>query len=266
MVSKSDRRRQLARAHYERQQARRSERAHKSRKRRRVALVGTLLIALIGLTTWGAWWLMGGGVDEDDFTVADGSTATAPADGTCTYTPSGTASKDVGVPPAEPGTFDGAWAATMTINGKPVTADLDAANAPCTVDSLQFLAGQGYFDATTCHRLTTSDTLKVLQCGDPAGDGTGGPGYSFANENTEGATYPAGTLAMANSGGTDSNGSQFFIVYGDSTLDPNYTVVGQITTGLDVVQAIAAAGVAGGTQDGAPSQTVSLDSLTVTQT
>ena len=92
--------------------------------------------------------------------------------------------------------------------------------APCTVGSFAHLAANGFFDATSCHRLTTSETLKVLQCGDPTGSGSGGPGYQFGVENTEGATYPAGTVAMARGDDPGSNGSQFFIVYGDSNCQP----------------------------------------------
>ena len=111
--------------------------------------------------------------------------------------------------------------------------------SPCTVNSFASLIGQKYFNDTKCHRLTTSPDLAVLQCGDPKGDGTGGPGYQFANEYPtdqyppddpklkEPVVYPRGTLAMANAG-PGTNGSQFFMVYKDSQLPPNYTVFGKI--------------------------------------
>lgn len=150
---------------------------------------------------------------------------------------------------------------------------LDNAKAPCTVNSFASLAQQGYFDNTPCHRLTTAEQLKVLQCGDPTGEGTGGPGYSFANEYPtnqyqpddpklmEPVTYPRGTLAMANAG-PDTNGSQFFLVYQDSKLPPNYTVFGTIDeTGLATLDKIAAAGVAGGGADGAPATPVTVKSI-----
>jgi peptidyl-prolyl cis-trans isomerase B (cyclophilin B) len=266
VASKSARRRQLAREHWERQQARRAEREQRARRRRRLVLISTVGVLLLALVAWGAWWLTGGGVDEEDFAV-DGPTTSPSAAGatTCTYTPTGSPARDVGIPPADPGDISGAWTANLTINGKPVTVDLAADKAPCAVASLNYLASKDYYDATSCHRLTTAPTLRVLQCGDPTGTGSGDPGYRFANENTEGATYPAGTVAMANSGGTETNGSQFFIVYGDTTLDPNFTVIGTVRSGLDVVQAIAAGGVAEGAEDGAPSQTVTMDDLTVTR-
>ncbi|WP_077098663.1 peptidylprolyl isomerase [Mycobacterium terramassiliense] len=145
--------------------------------------------------------------------------------------------------------------------------------SPCTVNSFASLIGQKYFDDTKCHRLTTSDTLGVLQCGDPKGDGTGGPGYQFANEYPtdqyppndpklqQPVLYPRGTLAMANAG-PGTNGSQFFMVYKDSQLPPQYTVFGTIQAdGLAVLDKIAKAGVAGGGEDGAPASEVTIKSL-----
>jgi eukaryotic-like serine/threonine-protein kinase len=147
--------------------------------------------------------------------------------------------------------------------------------SPCTVHSFVSLARQKFFDDTQCHRLTTSPGLSVLQCGDPKGDGTGGPGYQFADEYPTNqyppgdpalkkpVVYPRGTLAMAN-GGPSTNGSQFFMVYRDSLLPPAYTVFGTIdTTGLAVVDKIAAAGVAGGSGDGAPATTVTIMSASL---
>jgi peptidyl-prolyl cis-trans isomerase B (cyclophilin B) len=145
--------------------------------------------------------------------------------------------------------------------------------SPCTVNSFASLIGQKYFDNTKCHRLTTSATLGVLQCGDPKGDGTGGPGYQFANEYPtdqyppndpklqEPVLYPRGTLAMANAG-PNTNGSQFFMVYKDSQLPPQYTVFGTIQAdGLAVLDKIAKAGVTGGGEDGAPSSEVLIKSI-----
>ncbi|WP_445160876.1 peptidylprolyl isomerase [Mycobacterium sp. Dal123C01] len=145
--------------------------------------------------------------------------------------------------------------------------------SPCTVNSLASLIGQKYFDNTKCHRLTTSESLGVLQCGDPKGDGTGGPGYQFANEYPtdqyppndpklrEPVLYPRGTLAMANAG-PGTNGSQFFMVYKDSELPPQYTVFGTIQPdGLAVLDKIAKAGVNGGGEDGAPASEVTITSI-----
>jgi peptidyl-prolyl cis-trans isomerase B (cyclophilin B) len=145
--------------------------------------------------------------------------------------------------------------------------------SPCTVNSFASLIGQKYFDNTKCHRLTTSPTLGVLQCGDPKGDGTGGPGYQFGNEYptdqyppndpklAEPVVYPRGTLAMANAG-PNTNGSQFFMVYKDSQLPPQYTVFGTIQAdGLATLDKIAKAGIAGGGEDGAPVSEVTIKSL-----
>jgi peptidyl-prolyl cis-trans isomerase B (cyclophilin B) len=114
------------------------------------------------------------------------------------------------------------------------------AQAPCTTFSFRFLAQRDYFDKTHCHRLTLQG-IFVLQCGDPTGTGSGGPGYRFNDENLAGATYPAGTVAMANAG-PNTNGSQFFIVWKDTTLSPNFTPFGQVIAGMDVLRRIAAAG------------------------
>ena len=146
--------------------------------------------------------------------------------------------------------------------------------SPCTVNSFASLIGQKYFDNTKCHRLTTSPDLGVLQCGDPKGDGTGGPGYGFGNEYPtdqyppndpkaqQPVVYPRGTLAMANSGQPNSNGSQFFMVYRDSQLPPQYTIFGTIQPdGLTVLDKIAKAGVAGGGDDGPPALEVTIRSL-----
>ncbi|MFF2549988.1 peptidylprolyl isomerase [Nocardia sp. NPDC058058] len=163
---------------------------------------------------------------------------------------------------SEPGmTVDqnAAYTADLASNCGTITVALDAARAPHTVNSFVFLAQQQYFDHTKCHRLTTQG-IFVLQCGDPTATGTGGPGYKFGDENLAGATYPAGTLAMANSG-PNTNGSQFFLVYKDSQLPPNYTPFGKVTGGLDVLQNIAAAGVTGGGGDGSPAAEVTLDTV-----
>lgn len=201
----------------------------------------------------------------------------APADlgEDCQYPASaGTASKDVEPPrtgkvPTDPAQVS----ASMATNQGNVGLLLDNGKAPCTVNSFASLAQQGFFDDTPCHRLTTAESLKVLQCGDPGGEGTGGPGYSFANEyptnqyqpddpqRLEPVRYPRGTLAMANAG-PNTNGSQFFLVYGDSMLPPDYTVFGSIDeTGLATLDKIAAAGVAGGGQDGPPATPVNIQSI-----
>jgi peptidyl-prolyl cis-trans isomerase B (cyclophilin B) len=121
-----------------------------------------------------------------------------------------------------------------------ITVRMLTSKAPCTTFSFRFLASRGYFNQTHCHRLTVQG-IFVLQCGDPTGTGSGAPGYSFNDENLAGATYPAGTVAMANAG-PNTNGSQFFFTWKDTTLRPNYTPFGTVIGGLNVLQKIAAAG------------------------
>jgi peptidyl-prolyl cis-trans isomerase B (cyclophilin B) len=121
-----------------------------------------------------------------------------------------------------------------------ITVRMLTTKAPCTTFSFRFLASRGYFNQTHCHRLTVQG-IFVLQCGDPTGTGSGGPGYSFNDENLAGATYPAGTVAMANAG-PNTNGSQFFFTWKDTTLSPAYTPFGTVIGGLSVLQKIAAAG------------------------
>ncbi|TRZ56808.1 MAG: peptidylprolyl isomerase [Streptomycetaceae bacterium] len=136
--------------------------------------------------------------------------------------------------------------------------------APWTMTELSALAKAGYFDGSLCHRLTTAG-IFVLQCGDPTASGMGGPGFSYPDENlpaNAANNYPAGTVAMANSG-PGTNGSQFFLVFADTSLGANYTIWGKITKGLEIVQAIAKAGVKGGGGDGTPSTTIALTKVSV---
>ena len=164
-------------------------------------------------------------------------------------------------------TIDTAATYTMTLNTScgVITVALEAAKAPHTTNLLAFLANEKFYDGTRCHRSTSSASLTVLQCGDPSGDGSGGPGFSIAEENTKGATYPRGTFAMANTGQAKSTGSQFFIVDKDSSLPASYTVAGHVTAGLDVLDKILALGNDGsnGTGDGAPKENVYLNTVTV---
>jgi peptidyl-prolyl cis-trans isomerase B (cyclophilin B) len=121
-----------------------------------------------------------------------------------------------------------------------ITVRMLTTKAPCTTYSFRFLASQGYYNFTHCHRLTTQG-IYVLQCGDPTGTGSGGPGYEFNDENLAGATYPAGTVAMANAG-PNTNGSQFFFTWKNTTLAPDYTPFGKVIGGMNVLRRIAAAG------------------------
>ncbi|GAA5017938.1 peptidylprolyl isomerase [Kitasatospora paranensis] len=263
MVSSEQRRRQLAREKYERQMERRVE---AQRKRRQRNIVSGVVAGVVVAAAVGSW---AGGVFDSDkkpaaqaapTTAASPTAAAAPVKGCTTPAAGQPNGKQFKTEPAM--SIDTKANYTMSLDtscGK-VTIALNAAKAPHTVNSFVYLAGQQYFDHTKCHRLTT-EGIYVLQCGDPTGSGSGGPGYQFADENLTGATYPAGTVAMANAG-AGTNGSQFFLVYKDTQLPPNYTPFGKITGGLDVVQNIAGGGVQGGTGDGAPNANVVLNSVT----
>lgn len=198
--------------------------------------------------------------DQPGQPVAAPPAASPPAaTGPCTYAAGARpATKDVGLPPSTPVPVAGRNLVLDTTAGTVVVRLSE--KAPCTTNSFVHLAQKRYFDGTSCHRLTTGG-IFVLQCGDPGGDGSGGPGYSFTDENLEGATYPAGTVAMANSG-PNTNGSQFFIVYDDTQLPPSYTPWGTVTEGLDAIRAVAAAGT-DEDGDGPPNTPVTLTTVTV---
>ncbi len=192
-----------------------------------------------------------------DASASTSTSASASGGGPCHYPRTGAAARKVDPPPAQPAP---AKRLTITTNRGAITTTLDGVAAPCTASSFTSLAKQGYFDGTRCHRLTTQG-IFVLQCGDPTGTGSGGPGYSFDDELTGKETYPAGTLAMANAG-PNTNGSQFFLVYADTTLPPSYTVFGKMDrAGRRVVARIAKAGTADGGPDGAPKQAVRITSV-----
>jgi peptidyl-prolyl cis-trans isomerase B (cyclophilin B) len=261
-VPTNKQRRQAAQRRLQRQIERRAE---LQRKRRRTLLIIAVVVAV--LVVGGAAWLIAGvGGNDSSDAAASSSTSAGPtvdgSDGTCDFTSDGTGT--VGTPAAQVPT-SGKVNLAMNTNFGTITLALDQAKAPCASASFVYLTQKKFFDGTPCHRETSSDGLKVLQCGDPTGTGTGGPGYSFPTQVTGSETYPRGTLAMANSGsGTD--GSQFFLVYGDSQLSPDYTVVGTIDeAGLAVLDTIAANGNNGanGAGDGAPNQPVTITSMTV---
>ncbi len=174
----------------------------------------------------------------------------------------GSQPKDVGAPndvlPAKSYTFN------LKTNCGDIEITADAVKAPITVSTLAFLAKGGFYNGTICHRLTTQG-LFVLQCGDPTATGGGGPNFTFKDENLPAQAdnnYPAGSVAMANSG-PNTNGSQFFLVYADTTLGANYTLWGKITKGLDIVKSIAEYGTADGSGDGAPKATVEIINASV---
>ncbi len=262
----SKRERDLARAKFARQQDRRAHRRVRNRFIG-VAALGLMFIATIGFVTY---------QNQPDEIIADPS-ASAPE------TP---APLSISTNAPIPGCQEPAVVRANNITYGSATTELPTAsdfsletncgvikfaadsNAPTTVGTIAWLANEGFYNNTSCHRLTTQG-IFVLQCGDPAGNGTGSPGFSFADENlpTAGAdgtyVYPRGTVAMANNG-PNTNGSQFFLVYQDSPLPPNYSVWGQITEGLDVIDNVASAGVLDGSSDGLPAQAVVISKASTT--
>lgn len=202
--------------------------------------------------------------EDDAGTTAEDSApqgSAAPADVTCEYPEAMEPAKPVDPPPASP-TVSGEVAIAFDTSIGELTGTLDADSAPCTVNSLLSLADQGWYDDTVCHRLTTSG-IFVLQCGDPTASGRGGPGYTIPDEFDDDDTFPAGTLAMANTGLPDTGGSQFFIVYDDTELSPQYTVFGSLDeASTESVRDLAADGVEGGTSDGPPATEVRIASVT----
>lgn len=286
----NEQRREAAKRQLERQLERRAKQA---RRRQLMTIIGSVVALATALAV--ALTFILGDDDPDDTTTASASTsaptssaapaaapgqlpafkAAADLGSNCQYTPTPEpASKKVDPPhggkvPTDPATVS----VSMATSEGNIGLQLDNAKSPCTVNSFVSLAQKGFFNDTPCHRETTSPGLGVLQCGDPSGSGTGGPGYQFANEYPtdqyavgdpalqDPVNYPRGTLAMANAG-PGTNGSQFFLVYKDSQLPPGYTVFGTIDqTGLATLDKVAAAGVAGGGQDGKPTIPVQIKSV-----
>ncbi|MFC5288619.1 peptidylprolyl isomerase [Actinokineospora guangxiensis] len=202
-------------------------------------------------------------------TTVDPTSSGAPSDteSSCDYrrTPADepAGGRDVGLPRGD----EAPKKVTLVTDQGEIAMTMDAA-APCTTASIAHLATSGFYDDSPCHRITKSQSLSVLQCGDPTGQGTGGPGYTLPDENPKNlapsgtadyVVYPRGTVAMANTGQPHSGGSQFFLVYADSVLPPTYAVFATVDdAGLGVLDKIASAGVSGGGQDGPPATAVTV--------
>ncbi|GAA5060669.1 peptidylprolyl isomerase [Thermocatellispora tengchongensis] len=262
MATGRERQKQLAREHYERQMKRRMERQAKAR---RTAVVGStvgVLVVIGGVVA--ATVLIGGGEPESNAAASPSAAPTESAPPPVTPTPIDAtkvtceypkedkgAVKDVGTPPAKPDLK--AERMTLKTSQGEIVIDMEPTKAPCTVNSFAFLAKKNYFDGTKCHRLVTPETggLAILQCGDPLAtadgkgekDGQGGPGYRFNDEYLGGMQYGRGVVAMANSG-PNTNGSQFFLIFGDETkqLPPQYTPFGTVSKGMDVLDKVAKGG------------------------
>jgi peptidyl-prolyl cis-trans isomerase B (cyclophilin B) len=279
VAGKRERQRKLAR---ERLQRRAVRQAQRDRQLRRWAISGAAAVAVAAIAVVSTFLATrSSGTGAADKPPASPSASATPSPSTsptpapapvaepahhCTYTASGTAARKVGLPAATPD-YKATYRATITTNRGSIVIDLLNSKATCTVNSFISLAAQKFFNSSPCPRITTSSPLYVLQCGDPTGTGTGGPGYKFDDENLTGATYKAGTLAMANSG-PNTNGSQFFLVYKNSTLPASYTPFGTIVSGLNIIQKAANDGSdnSNGPGDGHPKQKVDIESVTITKT
>jgi peptidyl-prolyl cis-trans isomerase B (cyclophilin B) len=276
-VSSSNKReRDLARQKFERQQQRRDEQEAARRRRNQVVAVVAALVVVVGGV--GALWLSSR--SGSDVTASPGSSSTpsssvsaspsASVEG-CTTAPKPTTKTQTWARPAGPVLKAGTtYSLTLETNCGKIVVDLvaDAATkVPKTGSSMLFLADQDFYTDSDCFRLTTSG-IFVLQCGSPTNNGQGGPGYQLPDENlppTGSNNYPAGTVAMANAG-AGTAGSQFFIVYKDTTLPSSYTIWGKVVSGLDVVTKVAAAGVTAGAADGAPVQPIVITKATTSET
>ena len=278
MGSSTRRERQRAREKTVRRSLRLADR--ESRRRRRNALVagGTAATVLLGVVGFAVLGLL---PDDPDVAASDFPESATPSASASALPPvpdelRQVACGAVAPEPPQPQSYDaeppldlveGAdYVMTLVTSCGTIVVDLWEDEAPRTVNSYSFLAGNDFFDGAPFSRLTTvaDDRFAVLQGGDQEGTGTGGPGYTLPDENLEGATYPRGTIAMAN-GGPGTGGSQFFLVAEDAPLGPSYTPFGRVESGLDVLDRILALGhdrtnPAGG---GRPNERVFLEDLTV---
>ncbi|MGH3900650.1 MAG: peptidylprolyl isomerase [Pseudonocardiaceae bacterium] len=286
----NEQRREAAKRKLDRQLARRAERA-KARRRYAVAGSAAAVVLVVGVVVL---IVSLGGRDQTADIAAKPSPAPTPATTDTTEPqPTGTVAgpptrpqplpasvdcqyavtqqtpaKPVTPPPAGPTTTEGTVSATMQTSAGPIGLTLDRALAPCTVNSFVSLVKQGFYSNSPCHRLVTNPGLQVLQCGDPTGSGSGGPGYTIPDEVFAELTYPRGYVAMANTGQPDSGGSQFFLIYGDSQLPPSYTVFATISPdGLTVIDQIAKAGSDGSLEPspggGKPKEPVTITSVDI---
>lgn len=254
---------------YEQLQAKIAARQARRQRRQRIIALVAIIVVLAGFGAFGVVSMK----SKDPETPADYATPSPTASQTTTPTattsPSPAATTASGLAPAPSLAEHRTWNATVTTSKGVITATLDGAAAPQAVSSFIYLARQGFFNDTTCHRVVNAG-IYVLQCGSPNGTGSGGPGFTFGPvENAPSDdVYPAGTLAMARVGGDGySMGSQFFFVYKDSQILSDaaggYTVFGTITGGLAILEAIGAAGTSDGTTDGAPVEPVLINEVSV---
>ncbi len=265
----------------ERERARRNlqqqlERRREAEARRRKATIGVTVVAtivVIGVVV-GLVIGLGGSDKKPSASGASPSPATSTSaaaagatTGPCGYTPAAAGNTnltDVGLPPDPSPTPTINRTLTFTSNLGKIVVTMDGAAAPCNVQSIAFLAQKGFYNKTGCPRAVDSG-IFVVQCGDPSGTTAGGPTYTTKDENLTAAKYTAGAVAMANSG-ANTNGSQFFFITADSQLGQSYTVIGHVTTGLDILDKVVKAGNDGSNQAGGGKPKQALDFTTVTVT
>lgn len=300
MAGSKERERRRARERFEQQRSVHRERQRKNRKR---AGIGLAVLCVLGLVAGVTTVLVSGGgtataakkpAAKVSATASPSASATASASAAavtepathCSYTSASAGSVVKSSMPTASPDYKAAYTASINTNLGPIKIDLANSKATCTVNSFAHLASDDFWNNSQCHRLSTSGGLYMLQCGDPTAKasqklscstatlGTGGPGYDFASENlpTAGSsgsvTYKAGTVAMANGGGA-TNGSQFFLVFKNTTLGPDYTPFGTITSGLDILQNVAKAGTSctyAGAGGGVPKEKVIIDSVSINKT
>ena len=278
MTTNRDRQRAAARTRLEREMA---DRAAQSRGRRRrnttIAAGAGGLVVLLGVA-----WLVVTLTRDDKKTETSAAPSASATPASCTWLPLVDPSaspkpeipkevKDVGTPPATGELRTGTQLMTLDTSVGKIKIEMDTAHAPCASASFTYLAGKKFFDGSKCHRLVTNG-IYVLQCGDPSATGLGGPTYRYAEENQPAGRRPAyieGMVAIAKTQGASSSGSQFFIVYKDiESLPADYTVLGKVTEGLDLVKKVAEAGVVPDPQsqsagDGAPKTEVKINTMTI---
>jgi peptidyl-prolyl cis-trans isomerase B (cyclophilin B) len=284
VATKKERQRKLAREAHQRRLERQTQRARRSRQWAVGAVAFVVVAAVgVGIAAIGGVFNSGGAKPAAAATTTQSTTppttptasatpspsgTPAMVDGKCVYIPGGTAARKVSLPPATPDTA-ATYTATFQTNRGAIVVDLLNQQAPCTVNSFVSLADQSFFNNTPCPRLSNTEGVYILQCGDPTGTGSGGPGYGFGSENLTGATYPAGTLAMATGSEPDSNGSQFFFVFKATDLPPSYTPFGKVVSGLNILQDVGNRGFGaplnayGG---GKPKESVEFESVTISKT
>jgi len=271
-VPSNEQRRATAKRKLERQITRRAERA---RRRKQLTIAGSVLgVVIVAAAGVGIYYLTHDNHSQNSAaastTSADASLSNTPqaapppapkpraATVSCTYRDGGQAAKKVNKPDGADVSTTGSPKVSIDSSQGPIGITLHAAESPCTVNSFASLVKQHFYDGAPCHRLST-EGLKMLQCGDPTGTGQGGPGYAFDNEYPtdqygkadpaaqQPVLYKRGVVAMANAGpdqsGGGTNGSQFFLIDGDSPLPPQYTIFGTVDgAGLKTLDKIAAAG------------------------